>query len=1435
MKYARGLGFATIVAAFGCSDYGNTTTPTSLPNVPKVETIRQPVSQSFAASSLIIPMDTAYQDYGMLKAYGLVYKLLANGVPVKWVIKTGKAAGGVDFTASARDFQTNATISNHGYRGGPFVIDATNRAAALPIVRAWHSAGNVTAVHDATAAFTGDVRRSLTSAPRLGVFADGYEVIASMYLNAAGIRDSAGQTWPTNFDQTRAYAGYPDMIDTNEVSGTALGGSADGALVRADETPIFCHLSSMHYGLPTNDEVVHEVRHWLRSSPYTHAFMSCEAISDFENNAARGKYLTTGGASEDGHDIPDPLKNLVPDHPLSQFDGDLEATQGAVQSLGLNSGSSWRPGVEVLLAKTSMTSGNPTNRVMWVTGNFDGNAAYGRVSYMTGHGYQWNMPVSQNEMANAIRLYLNTLFESTCAVAEAEPQVVVTVSGPSSTAAQTFSYDVTVENRGGGVAVDVGVAFALPSGMTFVSATGGGTLANGTVSWSVGSLRAGASITRQVTVSVTTNATFSVQLVVTYRVGVTVKTVRSNTFSTTWTGVVLETTLLGYPHTGTSTSATFTFASNVAGATFECTLNAPSNWAACVSGVTYTNLAVGSHYFYVRAKDSQGNIDATPAQHAWVVNAAAPDTTVNSGPPALTNSTLATFTFSSTGNSVTFECKFDNGNFASCASALHLVGFADGTHTFYVRAKDPAGNVDPTPATHTWTVDTTPPDTGFAQAPPGSTTSTTETIRFFATESGVVYECKLDNAVAFTSCANPITLTGLTAGPHTFYVRSRDAAGNVDPAPAIVTWVLVLPTPDTYITGGPPALTNATVATFTFSSSASGATFECKLDGAPAFTACTTPVTYTGLAQGVHTLSVRSRDSAGNTDPTPATHSWTIDASAPETSFAQLPANPSTVSTATFVFTSNESGVTYECKLDGALSFTACSNPYSLTGLTDGAHALEVRAKDALGNVDPTPARHAWTIDTAAPTVAVVSGPPTQTTDTAATFDFSSNEAPVTYECELDGSSTFVACGDPATFTGVAVGTHTLTVRARDAAGNVSASPARYTWTVAPNAPETTITSAPPGVTSSAAATFVFASTLAGSTFECKVDSALSFTACAATLTILGLADGPHVVEVRARSAAGVVDPTPARHDWIVVSSVPPETDIVSGPSGAVDVATATFELSSNKNPVTFECRLDGATTWTACPSRATFVGLSEGAHTLEVRAKDAAGNVDPTPATTSWIVDTAASPETVIVSGPPATDESTSATFDLSSSDASATFECSLDGAPWTDCTDPAVINNLAIGSHALSVRAKDSDGDVDPTPATYSWAVTPPSPTTDAGSAGSNDGGAVVEGDAGAGTGDGGTAIDPDGGSGNDGGASTGDDAGTGSGDTDAGTPLTIDPVGGNVGSEQSLDVIRHGGGGCAVSTTPNFSAVAGLLLLGVAAYAISRPRRARSSTRE
>jgi len=189
-----------------------------------------------------------------------------------------------------------------------------------------------------------------------------------------------------------------------------------------------------------------------------------------------------------------------------------------------------------------------------------------------------------------------------------------------------------------------------------------------------------------------------------------------------------------------------------------------------------------------------------------------------------------------------------------------------------------AGNLDPSPATRTWTVDATSPDTSIASGPAGTVASGAASFSFSATEAGLL-ECKLD-AGQWAACASPRALSGLADGSHTFSVRGADAAGNVDPSPATRSWTVDTTAPQTTIDSGPTGSVQQTGATFTMSASEAGSSFACRLD-AGAWAACASPRSLSGLADGTHTFDVRATDPIGNTATTPATRTWTVDTIAP--------------------------------------------------------------------------------------------------------------------------------------------------------------------------------------------------------------------------------------------------------------------------------------------------------------------------------------------------------------------------------------------------------------------------------------------------------------------------------------------------------------------------------------------------------------------------
>jgi hypothetical protein len=164
-----------------------------------------------------------------------------------------------------------------------------------------------------------------------------------------------------------------------------------------------------------------------------------------------------------------------------------------------------------------------------------------------------------------------------------------------------------------------------------------------------------------------------------------------------------------------------------------------------------------------------------------------PDTSIGLKPASPTKNTAASFEFTSTEANSNFVCRLDGGTFAACTSPKGYTGLTEGSHTFDVRAVDPAGNADATPATFTWTIDLTPPDTTIDSKPPTISASATATFSFTSTEANSTLECSIDGN-AFAACTSPMDYSSLAIGNHSFEVRATDGVGNVDASPVVYTW-----------------------------------------------------------------------------------------------------------------------------------------------------------------------------------------------------------------------------------------------------------------------------------------------------------------------------------------------------------------------------------------------------------------------------------------------------------------------------------------------------------------------------------------------------------------------------------------------------------------------------------------------------------------------
>jgi hypothetical protein len=82
---------------------------------------------------------------------------------------------------------------------------------------------------------------------------------------------------------------------------------------------------------------------------------------------------------------------------------------------------------------------------------------------------------------------------------------------------------------------------------------------------------------------------------------------------------------------------------------------------------------------------------------------------------------------------------------------------------------------------------------------------------------------------------------------------------------------------------------------------------------------------------------------------------------APQTKLRGKPSKKSHDRTPTFRFTSNESGSTFQCKLDGK-RFKTCRSPFTAKPLSFGPHIFKVRARDKSGKLDASPASYSFKV-----------------------------------------------------------------------------------------------------------------------------------------------------------------------------------------------------------------------------------------------------------------------------------------------------------------------------------------------------------------------------------------------------------------------------------------------------------------------------------------
>ena len=558
-----------------------------------------------------------------------------------------------------------------------------------------------------------------------------------------------------------------------------------------------------------------------------------------------------------------------------------------------------------------------------------------------------------------------------------------------------------------------------------------------------------------------------------------------------------------------------------------------------------------------------------------------PTVTITDGPTGTITHGDVEFRFQATEPGVTVQCRLtgpgQSGGFAECykSNAQPYSGLADGAYTFSVRAVD-AAFPNPPVTTRTFTVDTARRTRRSPAGRPGRSDDTTPTFTFTA-RARRARRSSAARRRGVRRAARRRSHRRSSHGAHTFEVRATDAAGAPDATPASRTFTVDTVAPDTTITGGPTGTVASTSATFTFTSTETGSTFQCSLDGGGVRRL--PGELHRPRAGRAHVPGPRDRRRRQHRR-SPASRTWTVDTVAPETTITAGPTGPGrTARPPTFTFTSTEAGSTFQCRVDAG-AFAACTSPHTTAVAGRGAHTFEVRAADSGGHTDQSAGvafvrhdRHRSRPPRRS------SRPPASNALLIVQHDRVQGTAEIGATVELRGGRDArrergrVGDGQLDDRGGRRARRHAHLRGARDRRRHQH----EYGRPTAPS-PSTPACrtrrspAARPARRNDDTPTFTFSSE-AGATFECSIDG-VAHTACPNPFTTPTLTQGAHTLSVRAVDLAGNRDNTPAIRNFIV-DTVAPDTTINTGPTGPTTNTAPRFTFSATEAGATFECRLD--------------------------------------------------------------------------------------------------------------------------------------------------------------------------------------------------------------------------------------------------------------------
>lgn len=766
----------------------------------------------------------------------------------------------------------------------------------------------------------------------------------------------------------------------------------------------------------------------------------------------------------------------------------------------------------------------------------------------------------------------------------------------------------------------------------------------------------------------------------------------------------------------------------------------------CSEKLVLTSLTEGIHSLRVVGKDNDGKMqDINQATEVYFfIDTTPPIASLSKLPESVTSSKEIAIVVG--GNDVVFyRYRINNESFSNNIPVYTPIirkNLLDGNYRIEVLGIDNAGNVQVTPTSYEWSVNSGNNITFISK--PDRYTRLKNVSIVIGGNDVYFYRYSINNQVwsGYISIDQPIVLNNLNDGDYTVRVVGAVIPGDSSTeTPEIsYTWTVDTVAPECTLSNLPLNPTNKQKTAIVVSANGDVVAYRYRLviggiaGQLSGVYSITTPIELNSLGENVYTIKVMGIDRAGNiqSEANATQYTWTVDITPPTVVLGNLPVKNTAINNIDITI-GPEDVVSYKYALNSVTWSQEINRNINITyiNVQDGVYTLSVVGRDLAGNWQSfqIPTVYIWEIDTVPPCVELLNKPPVVTNLQSADFVIG-GVGVVKYRYKID-SSDWSQEFDRIEYPGITLsnlneGTHTIEVKGSDKAGNWQDIPTTYQWTINTSMPTAILENTPQYFTNINSINITVSGVVS---YKYKLDNGSwsDEIDVSTTITQNNLSEGYHILRVIGKNSIGQwqeVD-NATTCEW-QVDTIAPVAQLDNKPQSPTNNQSVAIRIYG-VGVYAYKYSLDNpdphgsAEILISTNDTIHIDNISTGIHTLYVIARDEAGNWQDYNNSTShtWTIDTSipvALFDTLTL--PPSITNQTGINIKVMGSDV-VTYKYKIDATSWSgeiDVAVPIIRTGLSEGSHTISIVGKNAAGtwQSESNATQYSWIIdiTPPEP---------------------------------------------------------------------------------------------------------------------------